>query len=63
MCQWNYFFQFRSNFVFSDSIRIRVIDDFELEEFTKNECYNLFSLFLYCHYSDIIGLKEINING
>ena len=42
MCQWNYFFQFRSNFVFSDSIRIRVIDDFELEEFTKNECCNLF---------------------
>lgn len=37
MCQWNYFFQFRSNFVFFDSIRIRVIDDFELEEFTKNE--------------------------
>ena len=41
----------------------REIDDFELEEFTKNECCNLFSLFLYYHYSDIIGLKEINING
>lgn len=50
-------------FVFSDSIRIRVFDDFELEEFTKNECCNLFSLFHYYHYSDIIGLKEINVNG
>ena len=41
----------------------REIDDFELEEFTKNECCNLFSLFSYYHYSDIIGLKEINVNG
>lgn len=63
MCQWNYFFQFRSNFVFSDSIRIRVIDDFELEEFTKNECCNLFLLFPYYHYSDTISLKEVNVNG
>ena len=38
-------------------------DDFELEEFTKNEGCNLFSLFLYYPYSDIIGLKGINING
>lgn len=41
----------------------REIDDFELEEFTKNECCNLFLLFPYYHYSDIIGLKEINVNG
>ena len=59
MCQWNYFFQF----LFSDSIRIRVIDDFELEEFTKNECCNLFSSFPYYRYSDTISLKEINVNG
>ena len=40
MCQWNYFFQFRSNFVFSDSIRIRVIDDFELEDINDEEEYD-----------------------
>ena len=36
MCQWNYFFQF----LFSDSIRIRVIDDFELEDINDEEEYD-----------------------
>ena len=40
MCQWNYFFQFRSNFVFSDLIRIREIDDFELEDINDEEEYD-----------------------
>ena len=40
MCQWNYFFQFRSNFVFSDLIRIREIDDFELEDIDDEEEYD-----------------------